>query len=132
MDLELAHNQKITDDSRSVQSGDIFVAVKGHVVDGHDFIQDAIKRGASTIIVDQSYYTPLNIPENVSLVISKDSKKDFSEILKRVYKIPKNLVGITGTNGKTSTAYFYKQITELSGGKSASVGYIRCCLFRKY
>lgn len=122
MYLELEHNQKVTEDSRSVQSGDIFVAIKGHSTDGHDFIQDAIQRGASTIVVDQRYYTPIDMPEDIDLVISKDSKKDFSEILKRLYEVPENLVGITGTNGKTSTAYFYKQITELSGSKSASVG----------
>ena len=120
---ELANNHRIVEDSREVTPGDVFVAIKGHAYDGHNFIQDAISNGASAVLVDQRYYTPLpNLPRKVNIIISKDSKKDFSEMLRSVYKLPQNIVGITGTNGKTSTAYFYKQITELSGGKSASIG----------
>lgn len=123
MSFKLENNQRISESSRSIKPGDTFVAIKGHSSDGHDFIKDAIKNGAATVIVDQRYYkNHSDLPKDVNVVISQDSKKELSDILKSIYKIPENIVGITGTNGKTSTAYFYKQITELSGGKSASIG----------
>jgi UDP-N-acetylmuramoyl-L-alanyl-D-glutamate--2,6-diaminopimelate ligase len=121
--FKLENNHRVSEDSRLIKPGDTFVAIKGHNSDGHDFIQDAVKNGATTIIVDQRHYkSNADLPKEVNIVISQDSKRDLSDILKNIYKIPENIIGITGTNGKTSTAYFYKQIIEISGGKSSSIG----------
>ena len=91
----------IKTDSRKVKKGDIFVALRGIVGDGHDFIPQAIKNGASKIIAEEGEY-------KVPYEIVKDSREYLNDYLKDNYNKYLNemhIIGITGTNGKTTTAY---------------------------
>ena len=89
-------------DSRKVSKGDLFVAVKGTQVDGHQFIQTAIDKGAAAIVCENEY-PPVN---NVTIVQTESSSKALGIIASNYYGNPSSklkLVGVTGTNGKTTT-----------------------------
>ncbi|HIP37197.1 MAG TPA: UDP-N-acetylmuramoyl-L-alanyl-D-glutamate--2,6-diaminopimelate ligase [Crocinitomix sp.] len=95
--------RQIIFDSREVKSGDVFVAVKGFSVDGHQFIDKAIMQGAKAIICET---LPKNLTKNVTYVVVKDSAYALGIMSSNFYDNPsKNLklIGITGTNGKTTT-----------------------------
>lgn len=109
----------IKDDSRKIKKGDIFVALnKTH--DGHDYVVDAIKNGASKVIVEKGLYS-------VETLVVKDTHKYLVDYLKENYydEIKDiNLIGITGTNGKTTTAYLIYQALNNAGIKTAYIGTI--------
>lgn len=107
-------------DSRKVTKGDIFVAINGHNVDGHDYIDDAIKNGASKIVGEKDL--KLDIPyERV-----KSTEEYLKETLKKEYSQYINdkltIIGITGTNGKTTTAYLVYNLLNLLGHECAYIG----------
>ena len=109
-------------DSRLVTKGDIFVALKGHTVDGHDYINDAIKNGASKIISekDVDIAIPLEVVSSTEEYLKEVLKEEYSEKINNSLKI----IGITGTNGKTTTAYLTYQLLNLLGNKTAYSGTI--------
>ena len=113
---------KITDDSREVIPGSVFVAIRGQRVDGRDYINNAITAGATLIVADKHYVHKEELPARVKLILVDDPKKALSSIAAKIYQIPKNIVGVTGTNGKTSVTYFYQQMIKLLGQDSASMG----------
>lgn len=91
-------------DSRKVQAGDCFVAIKGTAVDAHKFIAQVIEQGATSIICQT---LPTEIVEGVSYVVVADSSKALGQLASNYYANPSaemKVVGITGTNGKTSVA----------------------------
>jgi UDP-N-acetylmuramoyl-L-alanyl-D-glutamate--2,6-diaminopimelate ligase len=111
--------------SRRVEPGDIFVAIKGHTVDGHKYIDDAVKRGAKVLVVSE------DIPEieGVKIIKTEDTQKWLNAYLLDTYKDRfKNMkfVGVTGTNGKTTTCFLTYE-TLLSMGVNAcyigTIGY---------
>ena len=109
----------IKDDSRKVKKGDIFIALN-KVHDGHDYIIDAIKNGASKVIVEKGLYS-------VETLVVKDTHKYLVNYLKEnYYDLIKDikLIGITGTNGKTTTAYLIYQALNNIGIKTAYIGTI--------
>lgn len=111
----------IKTDSRKVKKGDIFVAIKGNTVDGHDFINKAIENGASKIISEK------NIDCDIENIVVSDTKKYLDDLLSNnYYEHIKDLklIGITGTNGKTTTAYLTSQILTKLGIKNAYIGTI--------
>ena len=94
--------EKVCFDSRQVSEGDLFVAVKGTQVDGHEYIQTAIEQGASAIICEQK----IDPIENITIVQTQSSSKALGIIASNYYGNPSSkliLVGVTGTNGKTTT-----------------------------
>ncbi len=101
-------------DSRLIKKGDTFIAIKGILKDGHDYIEDAITKGAKKIICEHGNGT-----------IVKDTKKYLRDYLTRYY-YPKikhiKLIGITGTNGKTTTSYLIYQVLNQLGIKCAYIG----------
>ena len=103
--------KKITSDSRAVEPGDVFVACPGARMDGHDFIGQAIQAKASVIVYER---TPDGvIPSRVVAVRVKNSQACLAELLNHFYQHPDRkvrLVGITGTNGKTTTAYLMQRL----------------------
>ena len=116
-------------DSRKVKQNSIFVAIKGANTDGHRFILDAINNGAIAVILEDNDIVPddIFIHEKKAKILVVDSRKALAEISCALYKKPSekiNLIGITGTNGKTTTTYFIKSILETSGEKTGLIGTI--------
>ena len=105
---------KIQFDSRLVEKGDLFVALAGLELDGHNFIVKAINKGALAVV---SETMPNHRVENVSYVVVENSHKALALMADNFYKNPSkqlNLIGITGTNGKTSVAsMLYEVMTNL-------------------
>lgn len=128
-DVQRKEISKIVYDSREVTSCSIFVAIRGFKTDGHNFIIDAINRGADAIILDNNSIIPeeIFIHRNVTKILVKDSRIALAELSKGFYKDPSskiNLIGITGTNGKTTTSWLIKNILDYCGIKSGLIGTI--------
>jgi len=105
-------------DSRKVKKGDTFIAIREVNNDGHKYVEDAIKNGATTVIVEEGEY-------EVNTIIVSDTKKYLEEYLENNYydKIKKlKLIGITGTNGKTTTCYLIYRALNKIGIKCAYIG----------
>ncbi len=111
----------VTEDSREVRPGYLFIARKGTQKSGEEFIEDAIKKGAVAILKE-----PPVLPEkSVTQVIVKDSKREMGKVALNFFDNPQKklkLIGITGTNGKTSTAFFARQALEKLGVKTGYIG----------
>ena len=110
----------IRTNSKLVKPGDTFVAIKGLTRDGHDYIEDAIKNGATSIICEHGSY-------DVETVVVDDTSKFLREYLYTNYyeKIKKlKLIGMTGTNGKTTTCYLIYQALQKIGKKCGYIGTI--------
>ncbi len=111
-------------DSRKTGENYIFVAIKGLVYDGHDFIKDAVEKGASAVISEQEL--PLDF-DHITQIIVDDSKKALADIAKIFYNdIDEKmcLIGVTGTNGKTTITYLIKDILENLHKKVGLIGTI--------
>jgi len=111
----------LVQDSRKVDKGDVFIAIRGSQVDGHMFIEDAIKHGASVVICEDSYYTdrPLTVIE------VEDTRAIFGKLAQAFAGNPAkklSVIGITGTNGKTTTATLVYKILIESGRKASLLG----------
>ena len=110
----------ISFDSSQIKKNNIFFAIKGNKVDGNNFISSAIKNG-SKIIVTEKKENGLN--NGVLFIKSNNVRKLLAEISFKIYNIlPKNIIAVTGTNGKSSIADFYYQILNLNNQKVASIG----------
>ena len=112
---------KFESDSRKVQKGQTFIALKGLTVDGHDFIESAIKNGASKIICER------DIESNIPYLKVDDTDKYLREILDKEYGSKLNemkLIGVTGTNGKTTSCYLTYQMLLNMGVDAAYIGTI--------
>lgn len=120
--------KSIEDDSRNIKKGDLFFAIKGFVVDGIGYVNDAIKNGAQAIVVDENAeFKSLNIPEDVTLIVVPDSRKAMAIAACNFYNHPSKkfkLIGVTGTKGKTTTTYMMKEIFEKQGYKVGLIGTI--------
>jgi UDP-N-acetylmuramoyl-L-alanyl-D-glutamate--2,6-diaminopimelate ligase len=102
----------ITSDSREVTSGSVFVAVRGIHSDGHRFVADAAKNGAVACVTQE----PVELGRTVNIVV-EDSAKALAKLASRFFGDPSmnlRMVGVTGTNGKTSTAHLLRAICERS------------------
>lgn len=123
--LEIDIN-KIEKDSRLIKQGDLFVAIRGFEVDGHDYIETAIKNGAVAVMVDKECdIKNLNIPESVTLLVAENTRKALAISACNINGNPSKkfkLIGITGTKGKTTTAFMIKNILEKSGQKVGLIG----------
>jgi len=105
-------------DSRKVNKGDTFIALRGINNDGHKYINDAINNGATTVIVEEGEYS-------VNTIVVKDTKEYLKEYLENNYydEIKKlKLIGMTGTNGKTTTCYLIYQALNKLNKKCAYIG----------
>jgi UDP-N-acetylmuramoyl-L-alanyl-D-glutamate--2,6-diaminopimelate ligase len=111
----------ITADSRNVTRGDTFVAIRGSVSNGEDFIEQAIQNGAAEVVVSNSFVGP-EIAGARYIYVEEPRQYFAQQVALQSGAQPSNIVAVTGTNGKTSTVSFYKQICALDGVKSATLG----------
>ncbi len=117
--------QDIAHDSRKVKPGSLFVAVRGFHSDGHQFISQAIKQGASAIVAEKQVGPP--VPADTPLLIVDDSRRALALIANAFFGHPSRrlkLIGITGTNGKTTTTHLVKSIIEAAGHTAGLIGTI--------
>ena len=118
--------RRISCDSRDVTPGTVFVAVRGPMQDGHKYIDDAVKRKASAIILEDRPLKPY-VSEGVPFIVVKDSKEALSKIADTFFGHPYQrikCVGITGTNGKTTVSYLVKSILNAADIKCGLIGTI--------
>ena len=108
-------------DSRKIKPGDIFVALPGSTVDGHDFVEKAYENGAAKAIVEHKVPCAIeqevvnNTKEWLTNYVSENYQEQVNEL---------NIIGVTGTNGKTTTAYLTYQLLNKLGSKTAYIGTI--------
>ena len=112
-------------DSRKVKKGDLFVAIRGTLTDGHQYINDVLQKGASVVVCEQ-------IPENASStscwIQVKNASVALAKIAGVIYNKPSQelkLVGVTGTNGKTTIATSLYQLTQALGYKAGLLSTIK-------
>ena len=108
-------------DSRKVQPGDTFVALPGANVDGHDFVNKAIENGATKVVISK------DMDVDVEKIIIEDTNDWLTNHIASTYKDTineMNIIGVTGTNGKTTTAYLIYQMLNKLGSKTAYIGTI--------
>ncbi|MEO1826871.1 MAG: UDP-N-acetylmuramoyl-L-alanyl-D-glutamate--2,6-diaminopimelate ligase [Roseibacillus sp.] len=113
----------LQDDSRKVHPGDLFIAVKGITSDGHDFVDAAIERGAAGVVLERSVHESL--PEGVSSVLVPDSRHALSVLSSDWNGNPSEdlrVVGVTGTNGKTTTAFLVHRIMKHTMHRAGLIG----------
>lgn len=116
-------------DSRKIKKNSLFVAISGFNMDGHNFIRDAIDKGASAVVLEKDHFIPDEMlhHRNVTKILVKNSRKALAELSDYFYKQPSKkllLTGITGTKGKTTTTYYIKNIFETAGHKTGLIGTI--------
>ncbi|MBD1380745.1 UDP-N-acetylmuramoyl-L-alanyl-D-glutamate--2,6-diaminopimelate ligase [Metabacillus arenae] len=113
----------IEDNSLKVKEGYAFVAIKGYKMDGHQFIEDAIEKGASVIFGERDL-TPLKVP----YIRVENSRKFLAKLTGAFYEFPyrkHKIIGITGTNGKTTTSFMLKHFLEKAGYSCALFGSVQ-------
>ncbi len=112
----------ITSDSRAVRKGYLFAALPGSKSNGAEFIEDAILNGCNYILSPDDYTLPNELKDKATVILSKNTRQDFAKIASKFYKLqPKNIVAITGTSGKTSTASFVQQLWHLVGFENCAL-----------
>jgi UDP-N-acetylmuramoyl-L-alanyl-D-glutamate--2,6-diaminopimelate ligase len=109
-------------DSREVSRGSIFIALKGYSVDGHDYIDSAISNGAVAVLAEKK----ISITQNsVPVIVLPDLKRRIGELSHRFYGSATDqlrLIGVTGTNGKTSTCQYVAQSMDFLGRRCGIIG----------
>ncbi len=107
-------------DSRKVTNGSTFFAIRGFAHDGHQFIAQAIERGATTIVLEEDLKF-----ENVNTIVVENSRKALAIMSEEIFGSPSSklrLIGVTGTNGKTTTTNLIKQLLDARGEKTGLIG----------
>lgn len=110
---------KYEKDSRLVKPGQTFVAIKGFTVDGHEYVDQAIKNGAKNIIAERelSVDIPVTIVANSEKYLEEKLEEEYSSELKNMH-----FIGVTGTNGKTTTCYIIYQMLQSLNVNVAYIG----------
>lgn len=116
-------------DSRRVSSGGMFFALKGYKTDGHNFAYYAESKGAVCIVCEYE------VPVTITQIIVEDARIAMAKIASNFYNNPSsklNIIGVTGTNGKTSTTFIIKSIFEKDGQNCAVIGTSGCFIKDKF
>jgi UDP-N-acetylmuramoyl-L-alanyl-D-glutamate--2,6-diaminopimelate ligase len=115
-DLDIS---SIENDNRKVQNGSLFICIKGYTVDGHDFAEAAVKNGAAAILAER----PITL--DVPVILVKDTTRAMAVLADTFYGQPTkklHLIGITGTNGKTTTSHLIEKIMVDAGQRTGLIG----------
>lgn len=125
LDLEI---QGLDSNSKNIKEGYMFIAIKGFSVDGHKYIEDAIKAGAKAIMVEEGCdLKAIKLPADVTLIMAKDTREALAKCSCNFYGNPSRkfkLIGVTGTKGKTTTTFMIKELLEKAGHKVGLIGTI--------
>ena len=125
LDLDI---KGIESNSKNVEEGFLFVAIKGFQVDGHKFIDSAIENGAIAVVLEEGCdLKAIKGLEKVTVIMAKDTRRALAIISSNFYKNPSKkfkLIGVTGTKGKTTTTFMIKEILEKAGKKVGLIGTI--------
>jgi UDP-N-acetylmuramoyl-L-alanyl-D-glutamate--2,6-diaminopimelate ligase len=119
--LKAAKVRGVTQDSRKVEKGFLFVAISGGKLDGHDFVTDAVARGAIAAVVRRNAHPEGKVPQ----FVVTDPRAALADLAARFYGEPSlkmRVAGVTGTNGKTSVTYLLESILKAAGRKPAVLG----------
>jgi UDP-N-acetylmuramoyl-L-alanyl-D-glutamate--2,6-diaminopimelate ligase len=116
-------------DSRKVHPGDMFVAISGTAVDGHAFIDNAVSNGAVVVVLENDAVRPDSffLHASVAKVVVPDARRALARIAANYYGTPGarlRPVGVTGTNGKTTTTHLLRSILQTAGEKTGLLGTI--------
>lgn len=120
LDTEVA---EVENDSRRVTQGCLFFCISGSVRDGHDFAQEVTQKGASVLVVEK----PVQVPEGVTVIQVPNSRYAMGILSSVFYGEPSKklkVIGITGTKGKTTTAYMIQSMLSRTGHKTGLIGTI--------
>src|SRR5215831_3332360 len=115
--------ENIAYDSRRVQRNGIFVALRGEKRDGHQFIGQAIEKGASVIVTEHEGTHP-----RATFLVVEDARATLADLSAAFYRYPARklkLAAVTGTNGKTTTTFLIKHVCEATGLRSGLIGTVR-------
>lgn len=125
LDLEI---KNIENNSKKVTEDTLFIAIRGFDFDGHKFLDEAIKNGATAVMIDiNANLKELKIPDYITVIVSEDTRIGLSVVSCNFYGNPSRkfkLIGVTGTKGKTTTTYMIKSILEKAGYKVGLIGTI--------
>lgn len=113
---------KMTIDSRKAGEGVLFIAMVGMSVDGHKFIPSAYEKGTRAVVTE---HTIDNIPEDMTVIQVDNARDALAVMAGNFYNYPSrqlNMIGVTGTNGKTSTTYFIESVLSYIKRKTAVIG----------
>lgn len=121
--------RSLTADSRQVTPGSLFVAVRGLQNDGHQFLQEALQRGATALIVETPTPQLLQRVQQAGLVLVQveHTRQALAQLASAYYNAPSrhlNLIAVTGTNGKTTTTYVVESILQAAGRSPGVIGTI--------
>lgn len=123
----------ITSDSRNVEKDYLFVAISGFELDGHAYIETAIEKGATAILINEERYDEFK-DLDVEILTTDSTRFIMGKLACNFYDNPSKefkLIGITGTKGKTTTSFMVKKILEESGKKVGLVGTVACYIGNK-
>ncbi|MBS7527535.1 UDP-N-acetylmuramoyl-L-alanyl-D-glutamate--2,6-diaminopimelate ligase [Fusibacter paucivorans] len=115
----------MTHDSRKVEKGGAFIAIKGYTVDGHDYIEQAIEGGAGVVFYNAAIEVPLT--SGVTYVALENTEQQLPDIASKFYQNPSErmtMIGVTGTNGKTSIALMLESMLKALKERTAVIGTI--------
>jgi len=120
---------RIQYDSRKIERGDCFVALRGAGTDGHKFVEAAVEKGAKVVVLEQDATLPDSyfMHTHVVKVVVPDSRKALALLSANFFGLPSRdltMVGVTGTNGKTTTTHLVKAILEAAGQRVGLIGTI--------
>ena len=111
----------ITADSRTVQEGSLFICLVGATVDGHSFVEKAVQDGAVAVVVSK----PVTVPDHVAVIYVEDTRQALQAAVPFFYDYPASkmrMIGVTGTNGKTTTTHIIAHLLRSQGYTVGVIG----------
>ena len=118
---------KVEYDSKKIEKGDVFVAIRGYKEDGHSYIEEAIKNGAVAIVIEKDEEKNINVSEDITIISTQNTRIALAKMAAKFYDFPASklrIIGVTGTKGKTTTAYMIRDIMLAAGKKIGMIGTI--------